>query len=361
MRRRAIAVTASALLAAAVTLAGCALGAARPAQPRAQQLTVRPSASGGMAGTSATPDPSAGTATGQASVRPAVPGTAGVFRVGRDQFTVTEPAHTGPSGERIGPRTLVTQLWYPAAPLPAGTAAPRGGFPLLLFAPGFQLCAGPYGDLLGSWASAGYVVAAVNFPRTDCKVAATADEADLVNQPADVSYVLTWLLALSQRPGNVLSGLVNSAQVAAAGHSDGGDTVAALAANACCADHRLDAVAVLSGAEWPPMPGKYFAKAAPPMLYVQGSADAINPPWTSVQLYDSDPSAARYYLDLFGADHTRPYWGTNHVERIVARVTLAFFDYYVLGQRTALAAMAREGNVPGTAALVAAGTPVPAG
>jgi hypothetical protein len=54
----------------------------------------------------------------------------------------------------------------------------------------------------------------------------------------------------------------------------------------------------------------------------------------------------------FGANHRTPYMGTNPVERLVARVTLAFFDRYVLGQAGALATMTREGNVGGTAALV---------
>jgi predicted dienelactone hydrolase len=255
---------------------------------------------------------------------------------------------------------LLTQLWYPAAPLSAGPPAP-GPFPLLLFAPGFQQCADPYGDLLTAWASAGYVVAAVDFPQSDCRTGAAATEADMINQPGDMSYVLTQLLAMSQRPGDVVSGLLNEHELAATGQSDGGDTVAALAANTCCADHRLAAVAVLSGAEWAPMPGRYFATSVPPMLFVQGSADTVNPPWTSGQLYDSDGNAARYYLDLFGADHTGPYWGTNGVERIVAQVTLAFFDRYVLGQRAALPAMARYGDIQGIAALVAAGRPVPSG
>ena len=67
------------------------------------------------------------------------------------------------------------------------------------------------------------------------------------------------------------------------------------------------------------------------MLFVQGSTDAINPPWTSKQLYEADQERARYYLDLLGADHMTPYTGANPVERLVARVTLAFFNQYVLG------------------------------
>jgi predicted dienelactone hydrolase len=339
------------IMAAVLTLAACS----GTTFPHAQQLTVRPSAGSSGAVTPVT-STAATAATKQAGTRPVALGTPGTFQVGRRQLTFTEPARTGPSGESLGPRTLITQFWYPAGPPSA-----RGPFPLLLFAPGFQQCAAPYGDLLTAWASAGYVVAAVNFPHSDCLVGAAATEADMINQPGDMSYVLTQLLALSQRPGDVISGLVNSHEVAATGQSDGGDTVAALAANTCCADHRLAAVAVLSGAEWAPMPGRYFGTSAPPMLFVQGSTDTVNPPWTSRQLYHSDSNAARYYLDLFGADHTGPYWGTNGVERIVVRVTLAFFDHYVLSQQSALAAMTKDGDVRGTAALVAAGRPVPGG
>ena len=95
------------------------------------------------------------------------------------------------------------------------------------------------------------------------------------------------------------------------------------------------------------------------MLFVQGSADTINPPWTSVQLYEADRAHARYYLDLLGADHLTPYTGTNPVERLAARVTLAFFNRYVLGQAAALATMTREGNVRGAAILASAAEPAP--
>jgi hypothetical protein len=44
----------------------------------------------------------------------------------------------------------------------------------------------------------------------------------------------------------------------------------------------------------------------------------------------------RYYLDLFGAARMVPYAGDNSVERLVARVTLAFFARYVLGDTSAL-------------------------
>ena len=288
-----------------------------------------------------------------AASRPAV-GTPGSYRVGERQMSFTEPAHVGPAHQHLGQRTLAIVIWYPQAQRPAGPQPASGPFPLLVFAPALTACANPYLGLLQAWASAGYVVAAVNFPRTDCYVA-TPYEPDIVNQPADMSYVISSLLALSARPHDLFSGLVNPHQIGVAGHSAGGDTVAALAANACCTDHRLAAVAVLSGSEETAMPGRYFPGGAPPMLFAQGSADADNPPQSSLQMYRADTAGARYYLDLFGEDHIDPYLGIGPAEQVVARVTLAFFDRYVLGQAPALAAMTRDGNVSKIAALVSDG------
>ena len=337
------AVTGTRLIVAAV-LVVLALASGCGGEP--EQQAARPSRPAISAGPQTrTPAPATASA--------AAVGGDGSYQTGERQLTFTEPAHEGPAEEYLGHRTLVTQIWYPRL---RGPARP---FPLLLFAPGFLQCGDAYSALLRAWASAGYVVAAVNFPRTNCHLGIEADEADLVNQPQDMSYILTTLLALSTRAGDPLSGLLDPHEVGAAGQSDGGDTVAALAANTCCADHRLKAVAVLSGAEWPPMPGRYFAGRPPPMLFTQGSADTINPPWMSLQLYQADGAGARYYLDLFGASHLSPYEGTDPVERLTARVTLAFFDRYVLGQADALEAMTRDGNVNGNAALVRGGQPPP--
>jgi predicted dienelactone hydrolase len=322
-----------------VMLAVVALAAACAGQP--QRHAARP----GPEATRATPPSGA----------PATPGIAGSYRVARRRMTFLEPAHTGPAGQPLGQRTLVTIIRYPLTRRPVTPRPARGPLPLLMFAPGFLQCAGPYAGPLRAWASAGYVVAAVNFPRTDCRAGAAASEQDLVNQPADMSYVISRLLTLSARPHDLLTGLLSHSEIAATGQSDGGDTVAALAASTCCADRRLAAVAVLAGAQWPPMPGRYFARRTPPMLFVQGSADTINPPLESRQLYRADSPRERYYLDLFGANHMVPFVGTGAVERMVARVTLAFFDRYVLGQPGALTAMTREGNVRGKAALVSGG------
>ncbi len=204
------------------------------------------------------------------------------------------------------------------------------------------------------WSSAGYVVTAVVFPRTNCHIP-VPDEADLASQPGDVSHVISRMTWVSRQRAGRLSGLIDRAKIAVAGHSDGGDTVAAMVANTCCLDRRVAVAVVLAGAEWPPLPGRYFAAKPVPMLFVQGTADTWNPPAASVQLYRADVRGRRYYLDLLGADHFSPYEGSGPTERIVARVSLDFLNHYLAGQRTALRSMRRAATVPGRATLSSAG------
>ena len=150
-----------------------------------------------------------------------------------------------------------------------------------------------------------------------------------------VSYAVSKLTALSALRRGALAGLIDPARIAVAGRSNGGDTVAAVAAERVLADHRIAAAIVLAGAEWPPLRGRYFPAASPPMLFVQGSADPINPPWASLQLYQADTTGPRYYLDVFGAGHLTPYEGDTAQERLVAQVTTEFLDRFVAGQHAA--------------------------
>ncbi len=305
-----------------------------------------PAAAGGTA-PGQTPRPVATPARSPAAPRPA--GVIGRFPVARYQTTLTEPAHTGPDGAAVGPRRLPVLVRYPSGP--AALSAGAGGFPLVVFAPGFLQCGSAYARLLRAWASAGYVVAVVNFPRTSCRAKAAADEADLVNQPADVSFIIGRLLAMSARPGGALSGLISRDRVAVAGHSDGGDTVAAVAAGSCCADSRVRAAIILAGAQWPPLGEDYARRQAPPTLFVQGSADSINPPAASQQLYLADTSGRRYYLDMLGAGHLSPYEGHGRQEHVVALVTTDFLDRFLAGRRWARPAMREAADIPGVSVL----------
>ena len=272
-------------------------------------------------------------------------------------YHVTEWAHTftEPASAHHGRRKLHLTVQRPVlSPALTARVPAAGAFPLVVFAPGFLQCGGAYRYLLRQWASAGYVVAAVDFPRTNCRTA-KPDESDLSNQPADMAYVIDRLLALSRQPRAPLSRLISDTKIAVAGHSDGGDTVAAMAAAGCCKDNKIRAAIVLAGAKSSALGGSWFAGTTPPMLFVQGTADTCNPPPASVQLYKADETGTRYYLQLFGANHLTPYEGHGAPELIVARVTLAFLDRYVAGQQGSIAAMRQAGRVWGAAELLSAG------
>jgi len=328
-------------VAGALVIAALIGGAYAAASAAAGPGPARP----GRAG-SGTPAPSRSSSPPREPVRLPV-GTIGHYAVARERLTLTE--HPG-----AGPRVLQTVVRYPVIPPRAAGAArlARGLFPLLVFAPGYLQCEGSYGSLLRTWASAGYVVAAVNFPVTSCL--ARGPESDLVNQPRDMAFVIRQMLGISGSRHGALAGLVDPAQIAVAGHSDGGDTVAALVGNTCCLDHKVAAAIVLAGGEWPAMRGTYFPAGTPPVLFVQGSADPINPPSASLQMYRAD-RGTRFYLNLYGASHLPPYEGSQPPEPTVARVTTEFLNRYVAGQSAAGAVMARAGNVPGTAQLVHGG------
>lgn len=274
-------------------------------------------------------------------------GQAGDYRVAETQYTFTEHAGTASRS-----RVLHVRVRFPA--VSAASAPAAGMFPLIVFAPGYRQCDTSYGPLLRQWTSAGYVVAGVDFPLTNCHLA-NPDESDLSNQPADMTFVIRRLLSLSARPGDSLTGLISASRIGVAGHSDGGDTVAAMAAARCCRYPGLRAVIVLAGAEWAPLPGTWFSAPTPPMLFVQGTADTWNPPAASMQLYTADTTGTRYYLDLFGADHFSPYEGVRAPEPIVEQVTIDFLDRYLAGRPIDPGAMRHAARVRGVSKLVTGG------
>jgi predicted dienelactone hydrolase len=235
---------------------------------------------------------------------------------------------------------LRTTIWYPAHR--------PGPFPLLVFSQGFDLPVSAYSTLLAGLALSGFVVAAPTYPHTN--PGPGLDESDILNHPRELRDAITGLLQTSSRPGSRLSGLVAPGGVGILGHSDGAEVTLAVAANSCCRDPRVKAAAVLSGAELASFGGRYYDGGSPPLLVAQGSADTINPPACSAQLYAGAP-AHKYYLDLLGAPHSAPAVGSGVGVRIVTRVLTDFFTATLEHQPSALGAMERAGNVSGYTSL----------
>jgi dienelactone hydrolase len=265
--------------------------------------------------------------------------SAGVARRERYQVSVTHlrlvDRHRAVAG--VGSdeaRILPTTVWYPetssATDAPGTETDAASSFPLIVFAHGFDLFPSTYARLLHAWARAGYVVAAPVFPRTNPDAGGGLDEADVVNQPEDVGFVISRLIERSTASSGPLSGLIDASAIAVAGHSDGGETALAASYDTCCRDRRIGAAIVLAGAQLPIEGGRYLRAHGPPLLVAQGTADTINDPSETRALYDGAPTP-KYLLWLHGADHLGPFTTVAPFEPVVRRLTIEFLDRYLRG------------------------------
>ena len=269
-------------------------------------------------------------------------------------------------------RTLVTTILYPAtAALPAATpqpgAAPAragGPYPLIVFAHGLDATPQFYGGLLTYWAAAGYVVAAPRFPLSSSTSPCGPVASDVVNQPGDVSDVITSVLMISAGSSGPLAGMVDPTEIGVAGHSDGAITVVGLVANTCCRDPRVKAAVVLAGAAAGFPDGRYDFLLSPPILVVHGTDDPLIPYADGVDVFNS-ARGPKGLLTLIGGAH-----GSAALVPEVGAATTDFFDAYLRGDASAPARLAGDGRAglstmrfvatPGSTVTVAPATPAAA-
>lgn len=304
---------------------------------------------GSAAAASGTPSANGGAGLGPSTSR------AG-FGVGEIVVTYTDfSRRMSIPGRAPEPRELTTIIRYPAAikrsRVDVTNAPPaKGPFPLVVFAHGFDITPTPYAALLQAWARAGYVVAAPIFPLTNPTAPGGPNESDLVNQPADVSFVISRMLAASAGHGGTLAGLIDRRRIAVTGQSDGGSTALAAAYNQHDFDRRIGAAMILSGAMIPGLGGYDFPSPSPPLLAVQGTGDTVNAPASTYHFFGL-AHHPKFLLSLLGAPHLGPYTNEQPQLGIVERATVAFLDHFLKHLRGAGWRLWSAGTVPGLATL----------
>jgi alpha-beta hydrolase superfamily lysophospholipase len=271
------------------------------------------------------------------------------YAVGAVTTTYVDPTRPTPArgtAPRRPDRTLRTVVRYPAAApvgTPEGQLPPaRGPFPLIVFAHGYSIDTAAYSEALHTWAAAGYVVAAPELPLHSTALPGPAIESDIVNQPADLGVVIAELTATSGRPGP-FQGMVDPARIAAIGHSDGGNTVAAMGANACCVDPRVKAI-VAYAPEQAFFTQPWFATPNPPLLVVHGTADTITRYANGKAIADGAAPPA-YLLSVQGGDHEGALRNPA-VRAQVDPVVLDFLAGELSGDAAALARFHVAGDQP---------------
>ena len=198
----------------------------------------------------------------------------------------TVPA-TGPS---LPSRTLATAIYRPNG---------RGPFPVIVFAHGISGHPDKFTKLFSVWADAGFVVAAPAFPLTNNRAPnANANAADVRNQPGDMSFVLSQMLALNRHRGSLLFGAINPRRIGAGGLSLGGITTYSLVYGACCRDNRFDAAEVLDG-----LNGSNTIDGHVPLFIGHSDSDPLIP-YATAQNTFATATPPVWFLTLHGAPLT---------------------------------------------------------
>jgi fermentation-respiration switch protein FrsA (DUF1100 family) len=247
-------------------------------------------------------------------------------------------------------RTLSTRIVYPKQP-----SRRHQEFPLVVYSHGFGATAVSAMPTLRSLASHGYVVAALDFPLSTTGLPGGLDLLDFVNQPGDVSFVITQMLKLDRTNGSPVQGKIDVHRIGVIGHSLGAVTTLAVSYNSCCRDARIDAAVEMDGELNVPIgpqgnfSGTYFKGHNPPLLVVNGTKDTIGPYAISQAIYAQAP-APKFFLSLIGAPHEG--FAMDPWIPIVNDTIAGFFNRY-LGSGATVTQIKRAGSKPGITTIQA--------
>ncbi len=184
-----------------------------------------------------------------------------------DRVFVDEARETAANGDApsLPNRTFPTSIWYPVDSM--------GSHPLIVHSHGFVSERGDMAYVAELLASHGYVVAAANYPLTSGSTAGGPNANDLVNQPADVSFLIDSVLGLSggDKP---FDGEVDTSRIGLMGYSLGGITTTLATYHPRLRDKRVAAAVSVAG----PTAGlvrKFYETSDVPFMMIAGTADAL--------------------------------------------------------------------------------------
>ena len=200
--------------------------------------------------------------------------------------------------------------------------------PLIVFGHGFSGHPRKFTKLLGAWAEAGHAVAAPAFPFTNDEFLGEPNREDVVNQPADIRFVIDELLRSYE-----LRGLLDPERIGVSGFSLGAMTALAVGFNTEHRDPRLRAIAALSGRFWDDLGGTYEMDGRP-LLVVHGTDDALVPFETGEAVYRA-ADEPKVLVALEGARHHEEIEDGEGPIPAVVETTLAFWDLFLRGDGSA--------------------------
>ena len=307
------------MVAAGLTAGGVAAGLAWTSGSPAKALhpVARRAPSAPTATTSTTePTPSSGTPATTGTTGPAGP----PYRIASDTITLVDPTRPSPPRGSVPgapTRTLRTVIRSPVG-------AP-GPLPLVVFAHGFDTTPETYETLLDTWAQAGYLVAAPDFPGSASDLPGPPTETDIPQQGRDLSFVIGALTGGREGP-------VDRSRIAVAGHSDGGSSVVMLAEHPDYGDARVAGYVVLAGQIPDGVAGPWDATPAGALLCMVGTNDQYGNLSLTTTAYDT-ARITKALITIPGGDHEQLFVGSGAVPEEVRSATLRFLRLALGPQR----------------------------
>jgi len=272
------------------------------------------------------------------STQPSPPGVRPfAFTVRHERFVDTTRPTESPGEPAYSPRrALPTDLYIPTS------STPR---PLIMFSHGYHGAPRKFTQLFRAWARAGYMVAAPRFPLTSDRGDPYDSVADVVNQPGDISFVLTQLL------DGPLKSHIDASRIGAAGLSLGGATTYGLIESPCCRDDRFRAAALFDAVRLPL--GDPFRPNTIPLLIAHIDTDLAVPYASAKQAY-AESASPKWLLTFKGGIHAEAYENTpSPHDRTAMQTAIDFFDLTLLGDASARPRLIHDGTHPGESRIVA--------
>jgi dienelactone hydrolase len=193
---------------------------------------------------------------------------AGPYRVGQTDFTFIDSSR--PTAENRGvpgspERRFPTTVWYPLEF--------SGDSPLIIHSHGILSSRSEMPYLMELLASHGYVVAATDYPLTSGSTAGGANATDVINQPADISFLIDSILAL-EGDNKPFASSIDTSRIGLSGYSLGGLTTYLATYHPRLRDPRISAAVAIAGPSAAFAP-EYFTHSSAPALAIAGTADAL--------------------------------------------------------------------------------------
>jgi predicted dienelactone hydrolase len=172
-------------------------------------------------------------------------------------------------------------------------------------------------------AQRGFIVAAPHFPLADERESGTIDEGDLVNEPADLTFVISQLIGVAKTTGNPLHEAVDAGRIGVVGHSDGAEAALAVAYAPNDEDARVRAVIAESAHPLRLQPPSARLISSVPLFLVLGDRDQYVPLDQGLQVA-AQIEAPGWVLVLHGADHLSAIAGPSSRSGALDRATADF-------------------------------------